>query len=224
MFEIFLSNIYFLNTNLLIMRLHKHIYFLFVFVSAFSIAKAQYVQPERDDTVRLYAKTPFDTTVAKMALARGTGTIKGVAFTKPKTGFGYKAPFANKIYANKITVLLFPVTPYLLEYLDVKKKENPKKLKFAYIDPYALRYRLEAITNSSGEFTFPEMKPGNYYLEAILPWEQSGSYNKYTGSGYDGYGRVDYYTPQNYSVAHYDKLTKFVNVEKDGEVVEVKLR
>ena len=202
----------------------KHTLLVITSLSIFSFAKSQYVQPERDDTVRVYAKTPFDTAAAKIALARGTGTIKGVAFTKPKTGFSYKAPFANKIYANKITVLLFPVTPYLLEYLEVKKKENPKKLKFAYIDPYALRYHLEAVTNSTGEFTFPEMKPGKYYLEAILPWKQSGTYNQYTGSGYDGYGRIDYYTPQNYSVAHYDKLTKFVDVEKDGEVVEIKLK
>lgn len=45
-------------------------------------SQAQYVEPERDDTIRLYAKSTFDTTVAANALAKGTGTIKGVAFTR----------------------------------------------------------------------------------------------------------------------------------------------
>ncbi|MFL9484167.1 hypothetical protein ACI6Q2_15405 [Chitinophagaceae bacterium LWZ2-11] len=193
-------------------------------VCSVSISKAQYVEKERDDTVRLYAKTPFDTTAAKYALAFGKSTIKGVAFTKPKTNLGYKAPFANRIYANKITVLLFPVTPYLLDYLDVKKKENPKKLKFAYIDPSAWRCRLEAVTNSVGEFTFPDMKPGKYYLEAILPWTTSGYTNQYTGSGYNSYGgTTDYYQRQYYSVGHYDKLVEFIEIKNDGDIVKVKL-
>src|ERR1700743_958272 len=94
-------------------------------------SRAQYVQKERDDTVRLYATTPFDSVAARNALARGNATISGVAFTRPRNGYGFKAPLAPKIYANKVRVLLFPVTPYLLDFLEVKKKENPRKLKFA---------------------------------------------------------------------------------------------
>lgn len=202
----------------------KHLCILLILASCFTSTSAQYVEKERDDTIRMYAKTPFDSLEAKKALARGTGAIKGVAFTKPKTSFGYKAPLAQRIYANKITVILFPVTDYLLDYLKVKKKENPKKLKFAYIDPKAWYYRLEAITNSTGEFTFPEMKPGKYYLEAILPWSSSGYYDKYTGSGYNGYGTTNYYSRQYYSIGHYDKLTEFVEIKENGEVLHIKLK
>jgi hypothetical protein len=203
--------------------LKKILLFTF-FLLVFSFAKSQYVQPERDDTVRLYAKTPFDTTEAKTALALGKGTIKGVAAIKPRDVSVLDRWHEKKIYANKITIMLFPVTPYLLEYLELRKKENPKKLKFAYIDPNCLRYRLEAVTNSTGEFTFPNMKPGKYYLEAILPWQRSGSYNKYTGYADDGYGRTNYYTPQYYVNNYNTLITKFVEVEKEGETVEIKLK
>ncbi|PUZ27902.1 hypothetical protein GA0116948_10668 [Chitinophaga costaii] len=184
--------------------------------------RAQYVQPERDDTIRLFAKTPFDSLAAKQALAEGTGTIKGVAFTRPLGA--YKIPSGKRIYANRIKIMLFPVTPYLLEYLDLKKKENPSKLKFAYISPEAWHYRIDAITNSDGEFTFPKMKPGKYYLEGLLKWNSSGSYDRYTGSGYSNYNTTDYYSREYYSINHASLLKKFVEVSKDGEIVEVKLK
>lgn len=186
--------------------------------------QAQYVQPERDDTIRLMAKAPFDTVAARAALAKGTGAIKGVAFIHPvKQGFGIKT--GKKIYAYKAKVLLFPVTPYLLEYLDLKKKANPAKKKFAYLSHEAWYYRLEAITNSDGEFTFPDMKPGRYYLETIVNWQQSGTYNQYSGSGYNNYGgQTDYYTRQNYTNNYADLVTKIVEIEKDGQVLEVKLK
>ena len=193
--------------------------------------KAQYVQPERDDTIRLYAKTPFEVSAAKKALDKGTATVKGVAFTRKA---GYMGGFAfgltglksgEKIVANKIIIYLFPVTPYLIDYLSVKKKENPKKLKFAFIDPNAWYYKLTALTNSAGEFTFPHMKPGKYYLEAVLPWDEQKSYNEFKGTAYGSYGTsADYYERKYYIQSHYDKLTKFIEIKTDGEILEVKLK
>ncbi|BAV05318.1 lipoprotein [Filimonas lacunae] len=184
--------------------------------------KAQYVQKERDDTIRLWPKGTFDTVAARYALQEGNGTIKGVAFTRPnKTIYGRTG---KRIYANKIKVVLFPVTPYLLEYLDLRKKQNPKKLKFVYLSPDAYRFRLEAVTNSTGEFTFPKMKPGKYYIQGVLGWYSSGYYDRYTGSGYNGYGTTNYYSRELYTTDHSDLLEKFVDVDNDGQVVEVKLK
>ncbi len=188
------------------------------------VAKAQYVEKERDDTVRIYCQTRFDTLAARKALAKGTGAIKGVAFTKPRTQYGFKAPMAKRIYANKIRIILFPMTPYLEEYIALKKKENPKKLKYVYIDPEAWRFRLEAITNSDGEFTFPEMKPGKYYIKGILNWTTTGYYNEYTGSGYDGYTTTNYFERKYYDVNHADLLEEYVEVKEEGEVVKIKLK
>lgn len=211
------------------MKISHLLSILIILVIATTSVNAQYVQPERDDTIRLFAKTPFDSVAARSALAKGKSTIKGVAFTRPagylgeNIGFGVRA--GKKILANKITIILFPLTPYLTDYLNVKKKENPKKLKFAYIDPVVWRYRLTAITNSDGEFTFPEMKPGKYYLEAILPWNEKRSFDAYKGSSYNDYdGDTDHYQRVYYNQSYYDKLTKFVEVKSDGEVVDVKLK
>lgn len=188
-----------------------------------NILNAQYVQPERDDTIRLRPAITFDSLQAKQALGLGTATIKGVAFTRPTNqGLGIKT--GKKILANKITIYLFPVTPYLAEYFRLKQLENPKKLKYAYFDPAFFYYRLTAVTNSAGEFTFPQMKPGKYYLTGSLEWYETGVYNKYTGSGYYGYGRTDYYTPQQYRNNYVEPLEKYVEIKTEGQVLEVKLK
>lgn len=202
------------------------LYWNLLLLVAFALpARAQYVQAERDDTIRMLCKTPFDSLAARRQLAEGTGTIKGVAFTRPDNySMGFKIKQGRKIYANKIKVILFPVTPYITEYLSLKDKENPRKLRFAYIDPVAWRYRLEAITNTDGEFTFPKMKPGKYYLEGILNWSSGAYYDRYTGSGYSGYNTTNYYNREYYNVNHAEKLEKYVEVKEDGEIVDVKLK
>ncbi len=189
--------------------------------------RAQYVEPEEKDKITtLYPEATFDSTVAKTALAVGKGTITGVAYTKPRTKLGYKAPLADKIKANKVTIQLFPVTPYLESWLELrKKKENLKKKVYVYMSNEAYRFRLEAITNSEGKFTFPEMKPGKYFLTAILDYSTGKSYNAYTGSGYNNYGgRTDYYEKRQYYTSHSERIEEFVEVKEDGEVVKVKLK
>lgn len=201
----------------------SRIFIIALVVLAGAKAKAQYVQPERDDTVRLMAKAHFDTTYARAALQKGTGTIKGVAFMRTKNGYGMKV--GKPIYAKNSKILLFPVTPYFLEFLELKKKANPKKLKFAYLSPEAWYFRLEAITNSTGEFTFPEMKPGKYYLECVLNWSTTGSYDRYTGSGYNNYGgTTNYYSREYYTRGHSELLSKIVEITEVGQVLEVKLK
>ncbi|MDO5608393.1 MAG: carboxypeptidase-like regulatory domain-containing protein [Capnocytophaga sp.] len=192
---------------------------------------AQYVEPEKSEKLKAqskitYPSTPFDSVATRNALALGKSTLKGVAFTRLKNGYGIKT--GNKIKGNKITVVLFPVTPYFEEYYKLwkdKKYNNPKKNRFVYMDEKAYILRLEAITNSDGEFTFPEMLPGKYYIYATLGYTKTKSYNRYTGSGYGSYGgRVDYYQPTLYSENFSDLLEKFIEIKKNGEVVDVKLR
>lgn len=92
------------------------------------------------------------------------------------------------------------------------------------MDKDAYRYCLEAVTNSDSEFTFPDMKPGKYYLYRSLDYTLNYNYNNYTGSGYNGYGRTDYYTPSSYSKDFNEFLETFVEARKDGEVVKIKLK
>ena len=205
------------------------------FLSFSNIAKAQYVEPEKSvkeeqkrkaSEIITYPTLKFDSLEAKNALAIGKGKIIGQAFTRLKNGYGMKV--GSKVLANKISIQLFPVTPYFEQYYKLWKdtsKNNPKKNKFVYMDKNAYRYRLEAITNSSGEFTFPDMKPGKYYLWSTLGYSRNINYNRYKGSGYGSYGnRVDYFEPASYSKGYEDLLELFVEVKSDGEIVEVKLK
>ena len=169
-------------------------------------SKAQYVEPERDDTIRLYAKTPFDSIAAAKALARGSATIKGVAFKRIMVTRGNW----KTILGSKITIKLYPVTPYLLEYLKLRKKQNREKLQFVYMHAAPYYYHLEAITNSKGEFTFPYLKPGKYYLETDLGYRRTTHYG---------------YHPDDYTYSDYTKhLDKFVEIKSTNEVKTIKLK
>lgn len=201
--------------------------FIVLFFLCTRQTQAQYVEPEEKDKITtLYPEASFDSTVAKTALALGKGSITGVAYTKPRTKLGYKAPLADKIKANKVTIQLFPVTPYLEAWLALrKKKENLKKKVYVYMSNEAYRFRLEAITNSEGKFTFPDMKPGKYFLTAIMDYSTGTTYDSYRGSGYDNYGgRTDYYEKKQYFTSHSERIEEFVEVKEDGEVVKVKLK
>lgn len=200
---------------------------LIILMSAHFSVKAQYVEPEENvkKEKKIFPTQPFDSLAAKRALSLGTATIKGEAFVRQRDALGIPK-VSGKIRANQIKIELFPYNAYIEEWLELKKKkENPKKFTFVYMDNFAYRYRLEAVTNSVGKFTFPEMKPGKYYLRGVLGYTKYGSYNKYTGSGYNSYGyRTDYYTPTAYSNNYSEIVEAFVEITKDGEIVEVKVK
>lgn len=201
------------------------IFAAFLLSSSFS---AQYKQKEyeKHPEQRIFPTGKFDSLDAKKRLAVGTTSMQGVAFTKPKTKFGYKAPLADRIYANHIVVELFPLSPYFQEWYDLKRgKENLKKNIIVFMDNAAYRYRLTCETNNRGEFTFPKMKPGKYILVGNLPWTSSGSYDQYTGSGYGSNGgRTDYYQRQYYSNSHNDFLMEIVEVKEGDAITKVKLK
>ncbi|MDJ1472784.1 hypothetical protein [Xanthocytophaga flava] len=171
----------------------------------------------------IYPSGPFDSLQAKSALAIGKSIIQGVAFTKPKTNLGYKAPLAKRIYGANIRVVLYPVTPYFEEWYNLRNKKEGKKTR-VYLSDAAARYGLATNTDEYGRFTFKQMKPGKYFIQAILDWHHTTSANVYQGSGYDGYGRTDYYTRQYYNVEHSDRLEKFITIENEGETVKVSLK
>lgn len=214
--------------------MRKIIYILLLGFPFYSL-KAQYVEPEKAEKeaqklkatqVITYPTLKFDSLEVKKALALGKGKITGVAFTRVKNGYGMKT--GQKVLANKIKIQVYAVTPYFQEFYDLwkdKSKNNPKKNRYVYMDKNAYKYRLEAVSNSSGEFTFPDMKPGRYYLWATLDYYRTYNYEKYTGSGYSTSGnRVDYYSPSAYNKNFSDFLELFVDVKTDGEVVVVKLK
>lgn len=56
----------------------------------------------------------------------------------------------------------------------------------------AFKYRVEALTDDYGRFKFEKQKPGKYYLETIVSFTATGSYQQQTGTtdAYNGFGNL----------------------------------
>lgn len=188
--------------------------------SAFILSKAQNTY---------YPQAFFDKKLAQNMIGFGNSTIEGVASTKQKNNWGIKPLLGEKHYAPKGTVvMLFPVTPYFEEFYKMRKKYENKKTT-VYMSDEAFKYRIEALTDDHGRFKFEKLKPGNYYLETIVNFTATASYQQQTGQSdaYNAYGGYLYSTPiyqtffYNYSSAN--RESKFVEIKQDGELKEINL-
>lgn len=175
-----------------------------------------------------YPQVFFDKKLAASMLEPGTSKIEGVAFTKQKNSYGI-AISGEKHYAPEGTaVLLFPVTPYFNEFHKMRKRyENKNTNVFMSEDAY--KYRLEAFTDAYGRFKFENLKPGKYYIEAIINYTARGSYNEQVGTstGYNYYGQPLYTNPVYqtffYNYAASNRESKFVEIKSQGQLLEIKL-
>ncbi|WP_353147711.1 hypothetical protein [Chryseobacterium sp.] len=176
-----------------------------------------------------YPQVFFDKKLARDMLGFGNSTIEGVASTKQKNNWGIKPLLGQKHYAPKGTVvMLFPVTPYFEEFYNMRKKYENKKTT-VYMSEEAFKYRVEALTDDHGRFKFEKLKPGRYYMETIVNFTATASYQKQTGTTdtYNGYGNYLYSTPI-YSTFFYgydaaNRESKFVEIKADGELKEINL-
>jgi hypothetical protein len=176
----------------------------------------------------------FNKKQAEAQLGAGKSTIEGVAFTRekrsiPLTMGAVKVKTGKKHMARPNTVvMLFPVTEYFTEFYNLRKKLE-SKTKQVLMSNEAFAVRREAYTDDYGRFRFENLKVGKYYLETIVDFTAVGSYKQQTGTStaYNVYGTPLYSTPiyetffYDYEAAH--RESKFVEVKKDGQVIEIKL-
>ena len=176
----------------------------------------------------------FDKKQAEAQLGAGKSTIEGVAFTRekrsiPLTMGAVKVKTGKKHMARPNTVvMLFPVTEYFTEFYHLRKKLESKTQQ-VLLSNEAFAVRREAYTDDYGRFRFENLKVGKYYLETIVDFTAVGSYKQQTGTStaYNVYGTPLYSTPiyetffYDYEAAH--RESKFVEVKKDGQVIEIKL-
>ena len=82
--------------------------------------------------------------------------------------------------------------PYAIEYINLFKKnrnDNNEQIRPIRVDQRFVDYSIYAITDEYGRFSFPNMKPGRYFLhaESDLRGETNvdveTGYTKYTGGG-----------------------------------------
>ncbi|AXY73554.1 tetratricopeptide repeat protein [Paraflavitalea soli] len=153
----------------------------------------------------------FDPALAKAALSRGLSTIRGKACTKVD-GLIFNA--------SGVKVVLYPVTPYLEEWYDLREKKEGKKTG-VYMSNEANDYVIEAYADSEGRFEFRGLKPGKYFIQVIHSFNQLKTSRIYTGSDVSQNGPVrtttNYYYDQDYTVARAKRLEKFVEIKEDGE-------
>ena len=171
----------------------------------------------------LYPEAVFDSVQAKKAIGYGKATIKGVLFTRQKGAYGIKPLMGGKVYGTNLTVSLFPVTPYFEAWYEMRKSKENKKT-FVYMSDAAFRYRIDAKTDEYGRFVFEKMKPGKYFLQAMMSATFARNGQEYTGTGYTPYGNINYYRNKTYYKDQHERMEKFIEVEKDGSVVAVNLR
>jgi len=163
--------------------------------------------------------TPFNEAETARLMERGSATIEGTATLKKKgkDNFGVKGS----------QILLFPVTPYLTEFLELKKKFNSRK-KQATMSPVAFTYRIEGrFLDDKGTFQFTNLKPGKYYIISWIAFArqktvavQTGTSTSYNVYGY-ALGSSPIYEDHYYDVFIENEVSELVEVKEAGAVVNV---
>ncbi|MGE8292998.1 MAG: hypothetical protein ACN6ON_15010 [Sphingobacterium sp.] len=163
--------------------------------------------------------TPFNEAETAGLMERGNATIEGTATLKKKgkDNFGVKGS----------QILLFPVTPYFTEFLELKKKFNSRK-KQATMSPVAFTYRIEGrFLDDKGTFQFTNLKPGKYYIISWIAFAkqktvavQTGTSTSYNVYGY-ALGSSPIYEDHHYDVFIENEVSGFVEVKEAGAVVNV---
>ncbi len=128
------------------------IFFLFIFFSSAVLVAQE----------NLRVKVAFDPAEAEALLAPGTGTIKGIAYTRTKNGFGITG---SKTTIVNETVYLFPFTRHLAEWYKQNSKVFKNKNKQYILSDECLKYNLHTTTDAYGSFEFKNLKPGKYLLQ-----------------------------------------------------------
>lgn len=177
----------------------------------------------KNKITEIFPETTFDSIQAKKAIGYGKSTIKGVLSTKEKSNLGIKPLMGERVYGKNRTVSLFPITPYFESWYDLRKSKENKKTR-VYMSDAAYRYRIDVKTDEYGRFMFEKMKPGKYFLQAMMSTSYAHSGQVHTGTGYTQYGNINYYQNKTYYRDQHERIEKFIEIDKDGIVVEVNLR
>jgi len=163
--------------------------------------------------------TPFNEAETAKLMEKGNATIQGIAKLKKKgkDNFGVKGS----------QILLFPVTPYFTEFLELKKKYNSRK-KQATMGRTAFTYRVEGrFIDEKGTFQFTGLKPGKYYIISWISFARQKTTAVQTGTNtsYNVYGYVlgssPIYEDYHYDVFIENEVSGFVDVTETNGVVNV---
>ncbi len=179
---------------------------------------------ERNKIKVLYPEIKLDINESKNAIAFGTSTIKGVLFTKEKHKLGFKPLLAPKTFGINTTVTLYPVTTYFQAWYDLRESKENKRTN-VYMSEEAYKYRITTTTDEYGRFWFEKMKPGKYFLQAFMDVNFQHSRNVVVGIGTNETGgTTTYLANEDYIREQSERMEKFVQIDKDGQIIDIKLK
>ena len=190
---------------------------LFFIVSCSPLQQADRTA-NKNQQVSLFPEANFDMELAKKQLEKGKSTIRGILYVKTNK----LAIVGGKAFGRVKEVELFPVNSYFTEWYNLREKKENKKTS-VYMSEEAYSMRIETTTDEYGRFTFTEMKPGKYFLQAFMSTDHSYNTPVATGYGSNQYGTTTYYENQRINKVKHHRLEKFIEITKDGEIIEVKL-
>ncbi len=154
----------------------------------------------------LYPDMVFDADLAKRGLERGYASISGIVCTQ----------YRGSVYrAGGIEVFLYPVTPYLQAWYDLReKKADPKKSFWVYMNDDAFYAKASVKANEQGRFVFSDLKPGRYFLQAFHQFSSAHQGTELVAQ--DEY--TDYVRNYRYSVGHNSRIEKFVDLKAEEDI------
>lgn len=144
----------------------------------------------------LFPKSTFNEVQAKAQMRPGKSMIKGVAYIEGRAVLTNKKTEQTSFIRRGEIISLYPLTDYLLEYLELKKKNKEGK-RIAAISPLANAYKYDyEIKTETGDFVFVNLKPGRYYIIGTVHYAS-------------GIGGVE--------------VSDIVEIKNDGDVISLKL-
>ncbi|NSL88364.1 hypothetical protein [Chitinophaga solisilvae] len=167
----------------------------------------------------IYPKATFDEAATDKQMDPGTSVVRGSAVVTKKGKLSMAEAGSS--------ILLFPSNAYYDEFFALRKKYPEGGKKEASMENAAFSYRIQGkFLDNIGTFEFKNLKPGKYYIMTWIPYEKKKrvrletgkqwSINFYTGviGSEPVYGNFIYRYKEDMVVGG------FVEVQKDGEVVE----
>lgn len=137
---------------------------------------SQEVRHRRD---KIQETIPFSMEEASDLMGIGEATLKGQAlFTFKKTALQLVG--VKKLYARNQVAYLFPMTKFLQAWV---ARYGAQGLRFGTfnLQPELDHVAARVITDDEGRFTFRGLKPGQYLLWVVIPYEMEGVIQQETG-------------------------------------------
>ncbi len=183
----------------------------YTLAAAFLFPLATFAQSE------ITPQVPFNENEAKSIMEMGNGSVTGKITVrriyKPQDG---------------TLVFLYPLTPYIEQYVKLRKKYLKNDNYRVYLDELPGKYRRETSV-VKGTYSFDRLKPGKYIITCAVNYSGTITENVpvgqtvyMKGNTVVGYGGIQS-APQtrNFSDSSYE--TAVFTIKKDGEKKQVNL-